>query len=112
MTILYKYRIYCNTENEFKYVWGTTPPTTCPTDPLHSVNPDSVSVVGQADDNYLAYGVIAGNQLTVNGNITTINGKVGSNLPINGSGTIISSESPVIGFDSSIVDDSAQTAYT
>lgn len=38
------YRIYCNTEQQYQYVWGDTPPTTCPVDAGHAVNPDSVNV--------------------------------------------------------------------
>lgn len=40
---IYEWRIYCTTENTWKYVWGPTAPTTCPTDTAHSVNLDSIS---------------------------------------------------------------------
>ena len=43
------YRIYCNDENTFVPTSATTtPPTTCPNNALHSVNPNSVDVL---DDN-------------------------------------------------------------
>ena len=45
MTTVYKYRIYCNTDNKWEYVWSETAPTTCPTNTAHSVNSTSVSVV-------------------------------------------------------------------
>lgn len=43
---IYKYRIYCNVEQEFKYVWNDTdtPPTVCPVDTSHETNPDSINI--------------------------------------------------------------------
>lgn len=40
-----KYRIFCSTEGQFVTVWSNTPPTTCPTNGSHDVNPDSVDEV-------------------------------------------------------------------
>lgn len=50
MTTIYQWRIYCNVEATFKFVWSETAPTTCPTDTGHSVNPLSVSEVGVLSD--------------------------------------------------------------
>ena len=43
MTTVYKYRIYCITENTWSYIWSETLPTTCPNDTNHEVNPESIS---------------------------------------------------------------------
>ena len=40
---VYKYRIYCNVDQEWEYVWDTTPPSVCPINSLHTVNANSVS---------------------------------------------------------------------
>jgi len=47
MATVYRYRIYCNTEAQWKYVWGPTPPVACPTDTAHPVNPDSISIIDE-----------------------------------------------------------------
>ncbi len=41
---VYQFRIFCITESEWVYCWGTDPPTTCPNDASHDVNPFSVQV--------------------------------------------------------------------
>lgn len=53
MTDVYRYQIYCETEGEWKYVWDTkdNPPTTCPTDTVHTVNSGSVAVVETVSSN-------------------------------------------------------------
>ena len=40
-----EYRIYCITEAGWQYTWTTAPPTVCPNDAGHTVNPDSVQEV-------------------------------------------------------------------
>lgn len=47
MTFLDKFRIYCVTEQAWKYLWSldNQPPTTCPTNGGHSVNLNSVNSV-------------------------------------------------------------------
>lgn len=45
-----KYQIYCETEAQWKYTWGTTPPTTCPTNTAHTVNLNSVAIVDSVSD--------------------------------------------------------------
>jgi len=44
-TLIYKYRIYCNTDNKWVYTWATTPPIECPDDSGHSFNSSSVSII-------------------------------------------------------------------
>jgi hypothetical protein len=45
MPTVYKWKIYCTTENAFVEGWSETAITTCPNDTAHTVNPDSVSEV-------------------------------------------------------------------
>jgi len=42
-----KWRIYCTQPGDegWHSIWSDTAPTTCPNDPAHSVNPNSVNVV-------------------------------------------------------------------
>jgi hypothetical protein len=44
MTEVNQYKIYCTTDSKWEYMWGVTPPTTCPTNTAHSVDLSSVSV--------------------------------------------------------------------
>jgi hypothetical protein len=44
MTTLNYYRIYCETENQWKYNWSESEPTICPNISYHSVNSNSVSI--------------------------------------------------------------------
>lgn len=45
MTTVNKYRIWCNTEADYVYSWSETEPTTCPTDPAHSINTSLTTIV-------------------------------------------------------------------
>ena len=47
MTTVYRYRLWCIDEEAFVYSYGTTPPTTCPNNTNHSINPDSISILAQ-----------------------------------------------------------------
>ena len=38
------YRIFCETDEKWEYKWGPGEPTECPTNPAHTVNPNSISV--------------------------------------------------------------------
>jgi hypothetical protein len=40
-----EYKIFCNTEMEFKTVWGIDSPNTCPVNPQHDINPNSISII-------------------------------------------------------------------
>lgn len=48
-----KFRIYCNVSHQFEYIILETeiPPTTCPVDASHSINPDSISIIETLSDN-------------------------------------------------------------
>lgn len=43
---LNKYRVWCNTDNKYEYVIGSDAPTVCPADAAHSIEVDSISVIG------------------------------------------------------------------
>lgn len=112
MTTIVKYQIYCTTEDTFKYTWASSPPTTCPTNSLHIVNPDSVSQIGGNDTNYLSYGASSGGSVVVNLDLTTIQGDLGATDTIGGAGTVIVSDQTNIGFNNTPVITSAQSAYS
>jgi len=44
--LINKYRIYCTTDNKWEYIWDTSAPTTCPVNGVHTVNANSVSILG------------------------------------------------------------------
>lgn len=48
---IYKYRIYCDTEQQFVYTWSETAPTKCPTNTNHLINSASITVVDEKSDN-------------------------------------------------------------
>jgi hypothetical protein len=54
MTTVNKYELYCIDEQQFVSSWGTTPPTKCPNDTSHQVNPDSVNIVGGVSENVVS----------------------------------------------------------
>lgn len=43
-TILYKWRIYCQTENDYEYTWNTTGITQCPNNASHTVSGSGIVV--------------------------------------------------------------------
>lgn len=45
MSIFYKFRIYCETDNKWEYIWDTVAPTICPTTSGHTVNSNSVNFI-------------------------------------------------------------------
>jgi len=45
MTDVFKYRIYCDTEQTNVYQWATTEPTKCPNDTSHSINTSSITII-------------------------------------------------------------------
>lgn len=51
MATIYLYKIFCETEQVVKYVWGEVPPTECPTNTSHTVQLASVAVVDERGDN-------------------------------------------------------------
>lgn len=46
-TTLYKYRIFCQTEDQFVYMWSETEPTQCPNNSSDTINANSISIVDQ-----------------------------------------------------------------
>lgn len=40
-----QYRIFCVTENDYVYTWGTSPPTTCPNNSAHTIDTNSITIV-------------------------------------------------------------------
>ena len=44
MSINYKYRIYCITEEAYQYEIGVTSPTVCPNDSGHTINANSINI--------------------------------------------------------------------
>jgi hypothetical protein len=44
MTEVNQYKIWCTTDTKWEYVWGTTTPTTCPTNTAHTVDTNSVAI--------------------------------------------------------------------
>jgi hypothetical protein len=74
---LYKWKIYCLTDNQFEYIWQETSPTQCPINSNHNIDINRVSKEGDifcltlADSdspyNYGQFGLLCD---TTNGNIT------------------------------------------
>ena len=38
---VYYYKLYCETDSKWEYVWSETPPTQCPTNTAHTIDADS-----------------------------------------------------------------------
>jgi hypothetical protein len=43
---LYRYRIWCDTDNQYEYVWSSELPTECPTDAGHTIDTSKISRIG------------------------------------------------------------------
>jgi len=86
MSRLYKYRLYCTTDEKWEYIWAENAPTTCPTNVSHTVNSNSIGalediksgLITDADSPYLLQrtAVICD---TTSGNITINLPKVSRN---------------------------------
>ena len=48
MPFVYKYRVWCTTDNKYEYVWGTAVPTTCPINTGHTIDTNKTTVVDSA----------------------------------------------------------------
>lgn len=48
---VHKYRLFCATESNLKYAWSEAPPTACPTNAAHAIDPASVTVVDSLYEN-------------------------------------------------------------
>ena len=44
---IYKWRVWCNTEGDWKYVWSFDMPTTCPSDNQHSIDKSKIVIIQQ-----------------------------------------------------------------
>lgn len=42
-----KYRLYCETEGDYRYVWADVEPTTCPSGALHTIDTTTISIVDE-----------------------------------------------------------------
>lgn len=40
-----KYRLYCNTDNKYEYVWSDTEPQACPINNTHSIDLSTISII-------------------------------------------------------------------
>jgi hypothetical protein len=74
---LNQYTIYCITESQFVTGYAYNPITTCPNNPTHTVNPDSVSLVPPTKATTVQLATVA---IPTNGNVIT-RGYAWSNLP-------------------------------
>ena len=53
MSDLYKYRIYCETESTYAYIWAETEPTVCPNNNTHTIDSGSITIIEQQLDDEL-----------------------------------------------------------
>lgn len=49
MTTLYQYRIWCETENTYTYVWSETVPTVCPKNTTHDISTSTITIVNKME---------------------------------------------------------------
>jgi len=90
-----KYRFYCNTEATYKYVWSETPPTTCPTSNVHSIDTNSLTILDNITE---AASIIRGKMLGSNYDAgVTTDGRLMVDVPISAFGLLkMQQESPDI----------------
>lgn len=50
MAVVHKYRVWCNTEAAWKFVWGETPPTQCPDNTADTIDLNSISIIETTGD--------------------------------------------------------------
>jgi len=50
MTTINKYRILCNTESAYRYVWAEEEPTVCPSGVAHNIDSDNIAIVEHYTD--------------------------------------------------------------
>ena len=48
---VYYYKIWCNTDSQYEYVWADEEPTVCPVNNAHSVNTSSISIIDEVSTN-------------------------------------------------------------
>lgn len=49
--VISKYRYYCQTEQQYKYVWSESIPENCITDPTHQIDLQSLTIVDRVKEN-------------------------------------------------------------
>lgn len=48
---LFKYRVYCNTEDKYEYIWNDTTPTNCPSNVAHTIDTNTISIIDTLETN-------------------------------------------------------------
>ncbi len=51
MTTINNYKLWCNDESAYVYVWNNEDPTVCPNVNTHSINVSSISIIENVDEN-------------------------------------------------------------
>lgn len=51
---IYKYRVYCTTTSEYKYIWSPIKPTTCPANDTHTIDVNSITITDKVEKNEYA----------------------------------------------------------
>ena len=49
--MVFKYRLWCNTENSYVYVWAEELPTKCPNDTSHTIDTNKTVIIQSAGEN-------------------------------------------------------------
>ena len=83
MATLFKWRIFCTTDNQFEIIWDTDTPSVCPVNAGHSVNIDSVHFT----ERVTTYKIINGTSIAEGFNVyrlETVNSNVQLTLPATG----------------------------
>ena len=47
MALVYYYKVWCDTDCQYEYVWKTEPPTVCPVNNPHTIDTSSISIEDQ-----------------------------------------------------------------
>lgn len=53
MTTINKYRVKCETDNKFEYVWSESLPTVCPSNTAHTINTNTITIVDSVKNKVL-----------------------------------------------------------
>lgn len=48
---LLKYRVYCNTEDKYEYIWNDTTPLVCPSNSAHNIDTNTITIVDTLETN-------------------------------------------------------------
>ena len=51
---LYKYRIYCQTEQVYTYVWGESTPLACPINSSHTISSSTITILDEVSEKIVA----------------------------------------------------------